>query len=160
MLHIYSFDIYQVVYFYFMLIILILEAFSCKHRAKKEKRMRDKKILLVVLYFLFVIEICFVYIFPSTEEGEFDYLEVTWAVLKEMIVVASWTRRKVIPSNGKSMHKGVRKGKYCYRTYRFSKMNDVFWGVKVRGPLKEFKQAKKYSKKLMCYKSHSWHCEE
>ena len=60
--------------------------------------------------------------------------------LEERVVAASWTRKKVILNNGKSMHKGVRKGKYCYCTYRFSEMNDVFWGVKLRGTLKEFKQ--------------------
>ena len=68
--------------------------------------------------------------------------------LEERVVAASWTRKKVILNNGKSMHKGVRKGKYCYCTYRFSEMNDVFWGVKVRGTLKEFKQGNGMIKKI------------
>lgn len=48
------------------------------------------------------------------------------------VVAASWTRKKVILNNGKSMHKGVERGKYCYCTYTVSEMNDVLGSEKVR----------------------------
>lgn len=65
----------------------------------------------------------------------------TWRVnlncLVEVGIGDSWPREKFIPSNGKSMHNNLRKGKECCSNYRFGMMKGMYWGVKMRGKLKE-----------------------